>query len=435
MTTLEGNTLAFHFPETAARVRERIEEHFAKLVGAIAVPGDWHTPFDSLARCFRQSYDPRSRDPAFVRGEFADWVRSISDQDVQSALGKLCQQELFWFGDDSIKLRVSFQRTMRIPDDGRTYPLPAGFGEFPLRPVDDFPDALPDLWNKRGGVMMPMYQSEALWIRFTSRVPFALKVAAGKIDAVSGKAWADGLCRGPQNYVVVPGQPWLDGFAAGKGVVRQFVAMPLGAGYSVEEQITGNAEFGGIQLQAFPMRPDVYFEQEVAPELPTSMEDILESLLRNRWGRVQYSDRLHSLPLSTTLSEPMSLAAGGTIRQEIHADPYPFEVWDQDETSRCFVHLANSMTWRQITGENPPHPPITAAEYVEAGIPWFDHYRDDLEPLEGSEQFVKVKSVKELGAEKGEQPLPENTSITPQKIVQYGNARRPREIREFLENP
>jgi hypothetical protein len=26
----------------------------------------------------------------------------------------------------------------------------------------------------------------------------------------------------PQNYVVVPGQPWLDGFAAGEGLIRQF---------------------------------------------------------------------------------------------------------------------------------------------------------------------------------------------------------------------
>ena len=33
--------------------------------------------------------------------------------------------------------RISFQRTLRIPDDGRDYPLPPGLGCFPLRHVDD----------------------------------------------------------------------------------------------------------------------------------------------------------------------------------------------------------------------------------------------------------------------------------------------------------
>ncbi len=44
------------------------------------------------------------------------------------------------------------------------------------------------------------------------------------------------------NYLVLPQQPWLDGVAVRKGVIRQFVAMPLGAGCSVEEQATGSAD-------------------------------------------------------------------------------------------------------------------------------------------------------------------------------------------------
>ena len=35
-------------------------------------------------------------------------------------------------------LSVDIQRTLRIPDDGRDYPLPPGLGAFPLRHVDDF---------------------------------------------------------------------------------------------------------------------------------------------------------------------------------------------------------------------------------------------------------------------------------------------------------
>jgi hypothetical protein len=65
-------------------------------------------------------------------------------------------------------LRVEFQRTLRIPDDGRDYPLPPGLGEFPLRHVDDFHERVPERWLQHGGVMLPMYQSEAMWLNFTA---------------------------------------------------------------------------------------------------------------------------------------------------------------------------------------------------------------------------------------------------------------------------
>jgi hypothetical protein len=31
------------------------------------------------------------------------------------------------------RLGISFHRTLRVPDDGRTYPLPPGLGRFPVR--------------------------------------------------------------------------------------------------------------------------------------------------------------------------------------------------------------------------------------------------------------------------------------------------------------
>ena len=38
---------------------------------------------------------------------------------------------------------IEFQRTLRIPDDGRDYPLPPGLGSFPLRHLDDHAARLP----------------------------------------------------------------------------------------------------------------------------------------------------------------------------------------------------------------------------------------------------------------------------------------------------
>ena len=72
--------------------------------------------------------------------------------------------------------------------------------------------------------------------------------------------WEDGLDAEPQNYLVVPDQPWLDGFNVGKGTVRQFVAAPLGEGLTVEEQINANSDVGGIQLEFIPMKKE-YFEK------------------------------------------------------------------------------------------------------------------------------------------------------------------------------
>jgi hypothetical protein len=45
------------------------------------------------------------------------------------------------------RFAVSFQRTLRIPDDGRTYPLPPGLGRFPIYRVADFPDRVPPEWH------------------------------------------------------------------------------------------------------------------------------------------------------------------------------------------------------------------------------------------------------------------------------------------------
>ena len=86
-------------------------------------------------------------------------------------------------------LEIEFHRTLRIPDDGKDYPLPPGLGKFAVRDVDDFEATVPQTWIEHGGVMLPMYQSEALWLRFASRYidsrrvryPFAVKIAAGKI--------------------------------------------------------------------------------------------------------------------------------------------------------------------------------------------------------------------------------------------------------------
>ena len=65
----------------------------------------------------------------------------------------------------------------------------------------------------------------------------AVKIGTGKINAVTGKPWKSKSISSSiadQNYVSIPKQLWLDGINCGDGYIRQFVAMPLGKGYTVE---------------------------------------------------------------------------------------------------------------------------------------------------------------------------------------------------------
>ena len=303
---------------------------------------------------------------------------------------------------------ISFQRTLRIPDDNRSYPLPPGLGNFPLLPVAPYAGGLPARWPDHGGVFMPMYQAEALWVDFQSRrgpgYPMAIKVAAGKVNAVTGEPFRTELTAGTQDYLVVPEQPWLDGFCIRKGVVRQFVAMPLGEGYTAEEQLTGAAEHGGLQIVAYPMKADRY-----------------EKLLVKRRRALE---GVADMAMSCGVAAPqgLGLAPGGLMRQEIFEDSYGIDAWDQQVRSRCFVHLLNSAQFRSVTGAAPPHEPPTAKDYNRAGLPWFEYYDADRRALEGAERLARLDSVAVHRLKEGKESLEDDTggAPAPEQIVPLG---------------
>jgi hypothetical protein len=320
------------------------------------------------------------------------------------------------------KMTLALQRTLRLPDDGKEYPLPPGLGNFPLRHVDDFKERVPSKWLAHGGVMTPLFQSEALWLQFSShnvhrqgQYPFALKIAAGKISALTGDEWKDGLQ--PKDYAVVPNQPWLDGYVVEDGLVRQFVAAPLGSGFSAEEQITGKADHGGIQVEVYPMKREV-FERRF-PKKP----NVLRGMGLSTGGSDYYFTSASatapgatmdsmSLEMCREANVDMGLAAGGKMKQQVFEDPYDADDWDLTQRSRCFIHLANSLVWRAITKQEPPSAPRTAAEYTRYGLPWYDYYTDDWKSLQGTGKLKGLKSVLEMGFQKGMHLTPENESVS-----------------------
>jgi hypothetical protein len=90
---------------------------------------------------------------------------------------------------------------------------------------------------------------------------FAVRLYAGGANVVSNKPSAE-TENEKQDYYVLSLQERVDGFhGANNHHVKQFVAMPLGSGYSVEHQVTGT-DLGGIQLQIGPrMKYDVNFHK------------------------------------------------------------------------------------------------------------------------------------------------------------------------------
>jgi hypothetical protein len=326
---------------------------------------------------------------------------------------------------ESANMSVNFQRTLRIPDNDKVYPLPPGLGQFPLVHVDDYANKVPDAWKRHGGVILPMYQAEAMWILFStagdwqreSGYPFAVKVSTGKIDAVTGAAHCKGLHRDPQDYLVTPGQPWIDGYCVKKGIIRQFVAMPLGEGYTAEEQITKKAEYGGIQIVVYPMKGKVY--EKRFPKRERALESF-EGIATGSWG----SPAAPSVGRYSPLGMEMGLAPGGRMKQEIFRDRFDLADWDLEHSSRCFVHIANSSQWHEITGNYPPYQPPSANQYTNAGLPWFDYYDDNLKALKGSSQLANMKSVQILSQLWGN-PTP-NLPLIPKNVTHI----KPRQVRE-----
>lgn len=307
------------------------------------------------------------------------------------------------------KLSICFMRTLRLPDDARVHPLRSGLGNFPLCHVDDHKERVPAKWLKHGGVMLPMYQAEALWIFCRPRsvgerkepYPFAVMVSAGKINAISGKRFKNELSQEEQDYLIVPKQLNLNGYCVDKGLVRQFVAMPLGSGYSAEEQLTGEAEHGGLQVVVYPIKADIFEKR-----FPKGVRPVAAGVLGARAGA----------SASRARSAEMGLAAGGRIKQQIHADPFEFSDWDHSARSRCFVHICNSLMWREFAGTEPPTKSPTPIDYEQNGLPWFNYYDEKTETVPGSTALNGLKNIFEMEGQDGDQPLSDNRSVTGKKV-------------------
>lgn len=175
---------------------------------------------------------------------------------------------------------ISFERTLRVPINNNTYPLPQTLGSYELINVND-------------EYILPMYQCEAMWMKFNiypKHRNVAIKIGCGDINIISGKKWQDGvLASDHQNYVVLPYQSWLDGVKVNTDLVghnvghyvRQFVAMPLTDESLIEKQMKETniisdvdndvSAIGGIKFEVFGLYDKLIYNKFYIPSKKTRL--------------------------------------------------------------------------------------------------------------------------------------------------------------------
>jgi hypothetical protein len=156
---------------------------------------------------------------------------------------------------------ITLKKTIQIANDGKEYELPPSTGNFSY------------YFNGTKRIVPMNHENEALWLDFRNsniHAPVAIKIMAGGINAVIGLKETentytqlrnnDDKGKG-QNYLIVTtleesGQRWLDGFMTGDKTVRQFIAVALGQGKSVEEKLEGTQR-GGLQIIVVPTKQEI----------------------------------------------------------------------------------------------------------------------------------------------------------------------------------
>ncbi|KAK9423644.1 putative integral membrane protein [Seiridium unicorne] len=271
---------------------------------------------------------------------------------------------------------------------------------------------MPSDMAANGGLFFPMYQREALEINFSASRPFALK----ENEQTRQKRFKMLKDRKQiQDYMVVPGQTWLDGIMSEDGKFRQFIAKPKGSGFSVEAQATGEEKMGGMQIEIIPVKFEVpkkldvryknMQEQSFKRTLALAEKGLgeestlfdLKNLLRDEF-EIAVEDQVldadtSGLNISNNLNaseaDAKSIKLGSlyfkpnlTLKLS-HIKPqfgnlfqYGYDA-ARAASSAVLMGLEQEV-FSEVTGLPPPPTPIDAKTYASYGFPFFESWGDEV---------------------------------------------------------
>jgi hypothetical protein len=177
----------------------------------------------------------------------------------------------------------------------------------------------------------------------------AIRPFLGGVNAISGEPLVPNMTtvlkrlnkiERKQDYVVVqksgPTQKWLDGAATGRGVVRQFVAVPPESNKSIEHQITGANNVGCLQLEIIP-------QFDYLDEFYISLSDSNSKDRRGRYSR-DFDESFPATSHPFTTSRDLGLKLGDQVYAHWRRLEFSSR---QDETH--FEEIESQICWRDRT--------------------------------------------------------------------------------------
>ncbi|KAM6514249.1 hypothetical protein FALCPG4_015405 [Fusarium falciforme] len=378
---------------TLKQVIQLLEEHkFEAPVSAkharLAVP-NWNPnkamprEFQILAIDGRSCYDMNAESGLLINrdepiGRFTDTLRRLRIR---------CQEGKVVATSFPAQLEITFNRTLRLPEDGKIHNQPSGVGHIPVTNIACIAEKLRNSGNaslrdmaRKGGVFFPMYQREAMFMSFkATKDSFAVRPFVGGVNAVSGLPWnAPQFQRLPkQDYVSVPPQEFVDGIDVGQDTVKQFIAMPLGSDYSVEKQVTSKEDVGGMQLEIIPgnqWRVGPQGVEDASPyDTPRSLNTDIVVL---SWTNLELKkDSALDLSQSAGYIYPQPNVAPGFIPWQPGADVYMAAIYRLNITLTYVergIHCTMSVEW-------PPWWTVEACfqERAQAGVKVMGKFFDE----------------------------------------------------------
>lgn len=130
--------------------------------------------------------------------------------------------------------KVDVIKTNVIDVDDSSHALPPYLSKYAEYNVSEF--FCPDEWSK-DGIFIPVKEGDALWFDLRRNEDCAVLPSVQRVNPVTGEPsnLEGGLSKDPvQNYMVLPQQQWIDGYAK-NGKVYQFRITKAGEGLAVNE--------------------------------------------------------------------------------------------------------------------------------------------------------------------------------------------------------